>query len=433
MSLPPYPKYKDSGADWLGQIPAHWDVRRLRYLCDIQTGSRDTENAVENGEYPFFVRSQVVERINSFGFDCEAVLTAGDGVGVGRVFHHHVGPFDFHQRVYMMNNFRQVSGRFLFHYLRENFYKVALEGGAKSTVDSLRRPLFANFIVAVPPADEQRAIVGAVEREMAKIDTLIAEQQRLVELLKEKRQAVISHAVTKGLNPDAPMKPSSVEWLGSVPKHWAVMKIKRLAASIEQGWSPQCEGFPAEDGEWGVLKVGCVNGGRFNPLENKLLPPELEPVPDLGIRQGDLLVARANTRELAGSAAVAEQDFPRLMLCDKLYRLRFAPAVIAPAFVSYLLGCPAARGRIECDATGASASMVNIAQSTILELEIPVPPREEQEAIVAELEAQLTAFDTLCKAAQDAIALLQERRKCLIAAAVTGQVDVREFAPQQPV
>ena len=154
------------------------------------------------------------ERINSFGIDCEAVLTAGDGVGVGRVFHHHVGPFDFHQRVYMMNNFRQVSGRFLFHYLRESFYKVALEGGAKSTVDSLRRPLFANFIVAVPPADEQCAIVGVVEREIAKIDTLIAEQRWLVELLREKGPAVISHAVTKGLNPDAPMKPSGVEWFG---------------------------------------------------------------------------------------------------------------------------------------------------------------------------------------------------------------------------
>ncbi|MDH5803507.1 MAG: restriction endonuclease subunit S [Gammaproteobacteria bacterium] len=90
----------DSGVEWLGQIPKHWNVKRLKYICDVQTGSRDTVNAVDDGEYPFFVRSQTVERINSMAFDCEAVLTAGDGAGVGKVYHYINGPFDFHQRVY---------------------------------------------------------------------------------------------------------------------------------------------------------------------------------------------------------------------------------------------------------------------------------------------------------------------------------------------
>ncbi len=185
-----------SGIEWLGKVPAHWQIRRLRFLCDINTGGKDTENAVENGSYPFFVRPQTIERIDSVAFDCEAILTAGDGAGVGKVFHYYNGPFDFHQRVYMLNNFREVSGAFLFHFLRENFYKVALEGGAKSTVDSLRRPVFMNFTVCIPPQTEQTRIVKTVENESSKFDALTGEAETAIHLLQERRMALISAAVT---------------------------------------------------------------------------------------------------------------------------------------------------------------------------------------------------------------------------------------------
>ena len=218
MSFPRYEHYKESGVDWLGEVPEGWEIKRLKFLCNVQTGDKDTVNAIEDGEYPFFVRSQTIEHINSFTFDCEAVLTAGDGVGVGKVFHHYTGKFDFHQRVYMMNNFRFMSGKFFFCYLSSMFHKVALEGGTKSTVDSLRMPLFMNFEFFVPPLPEQQTISAFLDRETAKIDELVAEQERLIELLKEKRQVVISHAVTKGLNPAAPMKDSGIEWLGDVPE-----------------------------------------------------------------------------------------------------------------------------------------------------------------------------------------------------------------------
>ena len=194
--LNPHAPMKPSGIEWLGDVPEHWEMTRLKLLCDIQTGDKDTENADDDGLYPFFVRSQTVERINSMTYNGEAVLTAGDGVGVGKVFHYHSGPFDFHQRVYMMNNFRRVSGLFLFHFLKENFYKVALEGGAKSTVDSLRRPVFLNFPVCVPPSSEQAAIVKLVANESSGFDTLTAEAQRAIDLLQERRTALISAAVT---------------------------------------------------------------------------------------------------------------------------------------------------------------------------------------------------------------------------------------------
>ena len=194
--LNPDAPMKPSRIEWLGDVPEHWEVLKLKFLCDVQTGDRDTENSVEEGLYPFFVRSQTVERINSMSFNCEAILTAGDGAGVGKVFHYHNGPFDFHQRVYMMNNFKGVSGPYLFHFFRENFYKVALEGGAKSTVDSLRRPMFMNFTVCVPPKAEQALIVAEVESFVEKFDTLTKESQRAIDLLQKRRTALISAAVT---------------------------------------------------------------------------------------------------------------------------------------------------------------------------------------------------------------------------------------------
>jgi type I restriction enzyme S subunit len=194
--LNPAAPMKDSGIEWLGEVPSHWEVKRLKFLCNVQTGDKDTVNAVETGEYPFFVRSQTIEHIDSFTFDCEAVLTAGDGAGVGKVFHYINGKFDFHQRVYMMNNFRFITGVFFFWYISATFYKVALEGGAKSTVDSLRMPLFMNFSFTVPPIQEQQDIVTFLDRETAKMDELTTEAKRAITFLQERRTALISAAVT---------------------------------------------------------------------------------------------------------------------------------------------------------------------------------------------------------------------------------------------
>ena len=286
-----------------------------------------------------------------------------------------------------------------------------------------------NLEIPFPPKTEQSTIAAFLDRETAKIDALIAEQQRLIELLKEKRQAVISHAVTKGLNPDAPMKDSGVEWLGEVPEHWDIKRIKNFTRSIEQGWSPQCESYSVETiKEWGVLKVGCVNGRAFNPSENKALPTNLEPLPELSVSKYDLLISRANTRELVGSAAVADQDYPNLLLCDKLYRIRLKADICSPTYLWRYLGVSKVRGQIELQATGASSSMLNIGQATILELAIALPPVDEQSEISSFLDRETAKLDALTTEAQTAITLLQERRTALISAAVTGKIDVRGFA-----
>ncbi|MEX2364831.1 MAG: restriction endonuclease subunit S [Balneolaceae bacterium] len=194
--LNPDAPMKDSGVEWLGEIPEEWKVTRMKYLSDIETGSRDTQDQEPSGEYPFFVRSETVEKINSFSFDREAILTAGDGVGVCKVFHHYAGRFEAHQRVYVLSNFKSVNGRFLFYYIRENFIKEVKKLSAKSTVDSLRRHMFQNFPVSLCSFEEQSQIVSYLDKQTSEIDQLITKEDKKIELLKEYRQSLISEAVT---------------------------------------------------------------------------------------------------------------------------------------------------------------------------------------------------------------------------------------------
>jgi type I restriction enzyme S subunit len=219
-------------------------------------------------------------------------------------------------------------------------------------------------------------------------------------------------------------KESGVPWLGQVPDHWEVKRIKHLIRSLEQGWSPQCESSPAESpDEWAVLKVGCVNGGSFQPTQNKALPADLEPVPSLGVIAGDVLISRANTRELVGSAAVALADYPKLMVCDKLYRIRLKPRDCKSEFLASYLGTCAVRGQIELSATGASSSMLNIGQDTILDMPIALPPFREQLAIMSFLDRETAKIDALVDEQTRLIELLKEKRQAVISHAVTKGLD----------
>ena len=194
--LNPDAPLKDSSVEWLGDVPEHWDVRRMRFLVNISTGSKDTINRVDDGKYPFFVRSQTVERINTWSFDGEAVLTAGDGVGVGRVFHYVNGKFDYHQRVYKFSDFRNVLGRFFYHYLATTLPLEVRQGTAKSTVDSLRLPMLQNLPVVVAPITEQLSVVHYLDKVTADIDTAINKAQRQIDLLREYRTRLIADVVT---------------------------------------------------------------------------------------------------------------------------------------------------------------------------------------------------------------------------------------------
>lgn len=194
--LNPDAPMRDSSVEWIGAVPTHWSVLATGRVSDLTTGGRDTQDANPTGEYPFFVRSQTVEQIDTYSFEGEGVLTSGDGAGVGKIFHYYFGRLEFHQRVYLFHNFRRITGRFFFYFLREHLAIVALAGNAKSTVDSLRRPMLRAFPVCLPPVAEQEAITKFLDETVARIDALIAMQDGFRELLQERRTALISAAVT---------------------------------------------------------------------------------------------------------------------------------------------------------------------------------------------------------------------------------------------
>lgn len=156
----------------IGVLPENWRVKPAKDLMKIETGSRNTEHKADHGQYPFFVRSQQVERIDSYHYDCEAVLTAGDGVGTGKVFHYIDGKFDAHQRVYVMSNFDGVLGKYFFYFFGQNFGAEVSKYTAKSSVDSVRRDMIAEMLIPIPLEDEQKSIYEAISDTEQLIETL---------------------------------------------------------------------------------------------------------------------------------------------------------------------------------------------------------------------------------------------------------------------
>lgn len=194
--LNPDAPMKDSGIDWIGEIPEHWEQKRLRFLCNIKTGDKDTINREDNGKYPFYVRSPKIEHINSFSFDGEAVLMAGDGVGAGKVFHYVKGKFGCHQRVYIIYNFKNVEGEYLYYYMQIKFKHIIEQYSAKSTVDSVRLFMLQNFNILIPSTQEQNDIISHIKNATVRIDKVISFEQRMLALLQERKQIIINDVVT---------------------------------------------------------------------------------------------------------------------------------------------------------------------------------------------------------------------------------------------
>jgi type I restriction enzyme S subunit len=215
-------------------------------------------------------------------------------------------------------------------------------------------------------------------------------------------------------------KDSGVDWLGGIPAHWEVKRIRHVVNRIEQGWSPECENREADEDEWGVLKAGCVNRGTFVESEHKALPRTLSPIPGLEIAEGDLLMSRASgSRDLVGSVAVVPKCRPRLLLCDKVFRLRVDNATQDRRFLAYALNSSVSRWQIEVVLSGGSGLANNIAQEVVKDLLLVQPQLAEQEAIAAFLDRATAQVDALMEKNLRLIALLIEKRAALIARVVT--------------
>ena len=436
-----YNEYKDSGVEWLGEIPKDWETKPLKHLCtyndEVLSDSTNKEFELEYVDIGSVSSINGITNTENMVFEnapsrAKRVVQDGDVIiSTVRTYLEAIAPINNPPKNMIVSTGfavirpnRYLCKGYAAYCLRaKGFIKEVVSLSVGVSYPAINATDLVGIKIPSLPLNEQAQIAHFLDHETAQIDTLIEKQQTLIALLKEKRQAVISHAVTKGLNPDAPMKDSGVEWLGDVPEHWKVTRIKYITSMFEQGWSPQCDSRPAENNEYGVLKVGCVNYGSFHSIENKALPPELKPRLQYLIKKGDLLISRANTKELVGSVAVVDTNYDNLLLCDKLYRLRFN-SNIQPELIALYLSIALVREQIELQASGASHSMQNISQDVIKELPCFVLPNEEANELLKSINEKMKVFDSLVMKAQQAIHLLQKRRTALISAAVTGKIDV---------
>ena len=414
------PDLVDSGVPWLGRVPAGWktkplwslferikdvdhpEERMLSVFREFGVVAKDSHDNINKTA----ANRSIYQLVHPGWFVANRMKAWQGSVGIsslrGIVSGHYICFAPRHNEDHRYLNWLLRSTAY------SNGYAV-LSRGVRIGQAEIDNDEFRLMPILLPPCEEQRAIADYLDRETAQIDTLIAKQEQLIATLRERRTAAIESAV------------SHMQTSGS--------RLKHVVRAVRQGWSPQCFGWPA-DGvtTWAVLKAGAANGGVFRPTENKELPAEETPRPDLVVREGDLLVSRANTRDLVGSAAVVEHDYPRLMLCDKLYAFELDAEQALPRFVATVLGSRRWRDLIEIEATGASHSMLNVSQSDIVNLPLPLPPPEEQRAIMARLDEQTAKIDALIAKTERFIDISKERRAALITAAVTGQIDVRASA-----
>jgi len=335
-------------------------------------------------------------------------------------------PSTCNQGCFLLTKLDGVEERFYFYSLIH--LRPALEAlGRGSTFMELSADDLRSISLPFPNEERQRLIADYLDCETARIDGLIAEKERMLTLLEEKRAALISRVVTRGLDSSAPLKPSGQEWLGEIPAHWEVRRIKFVTAWLDQGSSPIAANTPAGPDELGVLKLSAISKGRFKREENKALRGTDEEEQLLSLRKGDVLITRGNTPELVADVACVPHDEPNLLLPDLIYRLRVQEKKILPEYLTSFLTTAAARVQIRRDARGSSGSMVKVSQGHVLDWLTPLPPLHEQVEIVECLERAEERFQSITREVSSSLSLLLERRTALITAAVTGQIPQEEM------
>jgi type I restriction enzyme S subunit len=316
--------------------------------------------------------------------------------------------------------------RFLNYLMRSQRYitgYLSLSKGIRVNQWDLEPQYHSRMPVLLPPRDEQRRIAELLDYETAKIDALVEEQQRLIELLKEKRQAVISQAVTKGLDPNVPMKDSGVEWLGKVPSHWAVKRLKQVSPRVTVGIVVEPSKHYAETGVPALRSLN-LRQDAIEPDGMVFITPEGHSLHSKSrLNTGDLVAVRSGQ---PGTTAVVPPDLDGCNCIDLLVIRQ--PADGCSEYLSRFMNSDAARIQYTHGSGGAIQQHFNVEAAGNLVL--AWPPLKEQLAITSAIARQLRQFDELIEDATSGMRLLGERRSALISAAVTGKIDVRGLAPQ---
>lgn len=446
MSFPRYPKYKDSGVEWLGEVPEHWDAKKIGSISSLK--GRLGWQGLKADEYrddgPYVVSSAHFEnhRVNwdacphvsqeRYRIDTniqlapDDLLLMKDGAAMGKLafINDLPGPACLNSHLLLFRPLQSASGhgayvpKFAFYFMQTTLFQEHIRvHGTGATFLGVSQATIARYEICLPPLPEQTAIAAFLDRETAKIDTLVAEQERLIELLKEKRQAVISHTVTKGLNPKVPMKHSGVEWLGEIPAHWDVGSLVRISQRIVVGIAEAATHAYADEGT-AILRSTNIRPGR---IVGDILYVEPTFAAERGtkaLRARDLVTVRTGN---AGVTATIPVELDGCQ-CFTMLITTLIPESSSEYYCYWMNSVPA-----QCyfSLEGWGTAQVNISVPILKALPVAIPPRAEQEAIVQMLDRQVGEIDALTAEAQRAVDLLQERRTALISAAVTGQIDVR--------
>ena len=445
MSFPRYPKYKVSGVEWLGDVPEGWEVRPLKRMCYVFPSNVDKKS--HEGEIPvqlcnytdvyynetitpgidFMSATASADQIAKFTLRAGDTIITKDSETADDIAIAAYVPADLPgvvcgYHLSMVRTMGEVTGTFVKRLFDAVYTKACFEILANGlTRVGLGQYALDNVKLPFPPLPEQTAIAEFLDRETAKIDELVAEQRRLMELLKEKRQAVISHAVTKGLNPHAPMKPSGIEWLGDVPVGWEVKRL-RFVANL----NPSKSEIATLDRGTAVsfLPMEAVGDDGTLTLDKEKTIGELE-TGYTYFRDGDVTIAKITPCYENGKGALMRGLTSGIGFgTTELIVARPTDSQITGTYLHYLFISPSFRGIGESYMYGAGGQK-RVPDSFVRNFATAIPPLPEQTTIVEFLETELAKFDTLTAEAQRAIDLLQERRTALISAAVTGQIDVR--------
>jgi|CXWL01.1.fsa_nt_gi type I restriction enzyme S subunit len=414
MSFPRYESYKESGVEWLGDVPEHWTISALKQKVKMRYGDALASEIREEGNVEVFGSNGQV------GSHCVAntkvpAIVVGRKGSYGKIVWAEKGGFVIDTAYAIDSDTTGLDLRWVYYWLQP----LGLDSLSQDTgVPGLAREKAYEMRIVVPPLSEQQTIAAFLDRETAKIDALIAEQQRLIELLKEKRQSVISHAVTKGLNPNAPMKDSGIEWLGDVPKHWGLKATKRLFRLVVE---------PAPDNnDHELLSIYTAIGVRpRKELEEK----GNKATTTNGywmVKKGDLIVNKL----LAWMGAIGISNYDGVT--SPAYDILRQRIPLEPRYYDFLFRCGVCFSEFRRYSRGIMDMRLRLYFDELGQLYMPYPSKVEQNEIVSFLESELDKFDPLIAEAQLAISLLQERRTTLISATVTGKIDVRGLVSTKP-
>jgi len=441
MSLPSYPEYVASPIHWLHKQPITWAAKPVKVIASINdetlTEAVDSERTIEYVDIGSVSLSKGIEKTETLLFGespsrARRVPREGDVlVSTVRTYLKAIAPVTNQpSNLVASTGFAvvrpkpEIEPSYLKYALQEeHFIQEVISRSTGVSYPAINACDIGRVLVSVPGKDEQQVIATFLDRETTKIDALISEQQRLIELLQEKRQSVISHAVTKGLNPNAPMKGSGVEWLGEVPEHWETGKIKHYFRTTS-GSTPNSDKpelyYTTEEDEHGTpwIRTTDIDNDEVNTAVVFITPKALGDTACKALPVNTVLVALYGGGGTVGKNGILKIEAAvNQALCGILPSPKALPEYVHK-YIQFLRP-------FWMERAVSSRKAGNISQELVGDTTFPIPPLQEQMAILRAIEEKLKELDELAIQSSESLVLLEERRSALISAAVTGQIDVR--------